>query len=75
MVDVMRGGNLGSALSPLLYLLFVADLPPLPSNIHIFQYADDTVFLALSSTIQHINRTMNEAINTFTSLCVSGDSP
>jgi len=59
----------GSALSPLLYLLFVADLPPLPSNIHIFQYADDTVFLALSSTIQHINRTMNEAINTFTSWC------
>jgi len=41
----------GSALSPLLYLLFVADLPPLNPNIKIFQFADDTAFLALGKTI------------------------
>jgi len=50
----------------LLYLLFIADLSP---NIHIFQYTEDTAFLALSKSVQHINRTMNQAINTFTSWC------
>jgi len=59
----------GSSLSPLLYLLFVADFPHLPPNIHLFQYADDTAFLALSHSMQHINRTLTEAINTFTTWC------
>jgi len=58
-----------SSLSPLLYLLFAADLPALPSNIHTFQYTDDTAFLALSSSIQHINRTLNGAITLLNSCC------
>jgi len=59
----------GSALSPLIYILFDADMPPLPPNYQIFQYADDTAFLACSKTIQNINRTMTDAINSFTSWC------
>jgi hypothetical protein len=59
----------GSALSPLLYILFVADIPPLPPNIHLFQYADDTAFLALATTIQQINTHLTEAIRRFTDWC------
>jgi len=43
--------------------------PQLPPNIHIFQYADDTAFLALSKTIQNINKTLTEAIQIFLSWC------
>jgi len=50
-------------------IYFVADIRPSPPNINIFQKADDTAFHAFSKPIQHINRTMNEAIYTFSSWC------
>jgi hypothetical protein len=60
----------GSALSPLLYILFCTDFPTLPPNIHLYQYADDTAFLATGQTIQRINTTMQTAINAFSDWCV-----
>lgn len=59
----------GSALSPLLYILFVADFPSLPSNIHLYQYADDTAFLALGNTVQQISHTLQTAVDSFVKWC------
>jgi len=59
----------GSALSPLLYLLYCADLPTLPEDIQLYQYADDTAFLATAHTIQQINRKMQVAIDSVTDWC------
>ena len=59
----------GSALSPLLYILFVADFPSLPPAVSLYQFADDTAFLATGRTIQHINRSLQGAINAFVQWC------
>ena len=59
----------GSALSPLLYLLYVADFPPVPDNVHVFQYADDTALLATAKTMHQINRTLHAAIHSFAEWC------
>lgn len=59
----------GSSLSPLLYLLYVADLPEIPNNVQTFQFADDTAFLALAPTIQGINRLLQNTIDSFSKWC------
>ena len=61
----------GSALSPLLYLLYVADLPKLLQNVHVFQYADDTAILSTGKTIQQINRSLQSAVDTFVHWCTT----
>ena len=59
----------GSALSPLLYILYSADIPSPPRNVYIYQYADDTAFLALGKTIRQINALLQPFLNTFVSWC------
>lgn len=68
-VFLQTGVPQGSALSPLLYILYCSDLPPLPANIQLYQYADDTAFLATARTIQQINHTMQTAIDSFIRWC------
>jgi len=59
----------GSALSPLLYILYTADMPkPIP-NIHHFLFADDTAFLATAPSIQVINSSLDRMIELFEIWC------
>lgn len=59
----------GSPLSPLLFILFVADIPQPPPPLHLLQFADDTAVLAPLPSVQAINRTLQPYLDSLTSWC------
>lgn len=59
---ISAGVPQGSVLSPLLYLLYTADMPQPQSPTHVFQFADDTAILSTSSTIATASRHIQDYI-------------
>ena len=53
----------GSTLAPLLFSMYINDLPSICPNIMTQMYADDTVVLAHAKSISEINTTLNSALS------------
>ena len=53
----------GSILGPLLFLLFINDLPPYTSNVSTDMYADDTTLYDVQSSQEVIDRNLQIALN------------
>ncbi|KAJ4429051.1 hypothetical protein ANN_26047, partial [Periplaneta americana] len=57
----------GTVLSPILYNLFVADIPtPRQTNVTLGQFADDTIYVASGRTIYVATQGMNNALKDLT---------
>ena len=51
-----------SNLSPLLFLLYVNNLPHCLGNSHVAMYADDTNFTVRSSSLAHLEEALNSEL-------------
>lgn len=68
---IRAGVPQGSSLSPLLYILFVRDVPP-PANVPgcgLAQFADDTAFWFTGTSHLNIQRAFRKSIDTYLSYC------
>lgn len=68
-MSVSCGVPQGSTLGPLLFILYINDLPSYIPDIHLKLYADDTVFYTSAPTILEANMVMNTAANKFSEWC------
>lgn len=66
-LTIKGGVPQGTVLSPILYNLFVADIPtPRQTNVQLGQFADDTIYIAIARTITLATRRMNSALSDLT---------
>ena len=61
--EVSLGVPQGSILGPLLFSLFINDLPSVPKHCQIYLYADDAVFFASHSSLDVVNKTLQEDLD------------
>ena len=59
----------GSILGPLLYLLFINNLPLYTDNVSTDIYADDTTLYDIQDSVGQIESNLQSAINNLHSLC------
>ncbi len=61
--QVLSGVPQGSILGPLLFVIFVNDLPYVTSKCSVLMYADDTVIFYASKEVSEIGRVLNSELS------------
>ena len=59
----------GSTLSPLLFLIYINDIPNCLEKANIRTFADDTTLFYSSNSLQDLEKTINEEFNHLLSYC------
>lgn len=63
--NVVAGVPQGSILGPLLYNLYISDIPPLPNGGQISLFADDTAIIYNGRVIKHLTSNLQKGLNTY----------
>ena len=61
---IVSGVPQGSILGPLLFVLFVNEMPSVVSRCNVMMYADDTVMIFSSNSAEEIEDVLNQELNT-----------
>ena len=69
MLNINCGVPQGSVLGPLLFLIYINDLEMFLSNVHVSQYADDTVISYTDKNQQKINEILMENLTALAEWC------
>lgn len=69
MSTMICGVPQGSTLGPLLFILYINELPTFIKDVNVKLYADDTVFFINVTEIKSANKIMNAAANRFNDWC------
>ena len=69
--QISYGVPQGSILGPLLFLLFINDLPLYTNNVFIDLYADDTTFYDIQDSMEQIENNLQSALNGLQIWCKS----
>ena len=67
--EVSMGTPQGSVLGPLIFLLFINDLPEFIKYGKVFMYADDTSIIVSSRSLEELEKLVNTVLGQFNSWC------
>ena len=67
--EVSMGTPQGSVLGPLIFLLFINDLPECIKYGKVFMYADDTSIIVSSRGLEELEKLLNTVLGQFNSWC------
>lgn len=70
-IEVELGTPQGSVLGPLLFLLYINDLPKYIQDAKVLMYADDTTIIISDKCKDALNSTVNKVMEQFFNWCVS----
>ena len=64
--NVRRGVPQGAVTSPILFNFYLSQLPPIPTDVKLIQYADDISIYIKGTNVTTLSKTVNSFLNTLT---------